>query len=313
MVDENDIVCVCKALGISRASFYRHRQPPSRVSQPCNKSLRMLSQFEQQAVVEVLGSEQFLGKAPAEIYTTLLNQGTYLCSIRTMYRILEQHPQLKEERRQASGSCNSKAYSLVTKPNQLWLWDIIKLNGPDRYTYYYLYIILDDFSRYVTGWKVARKESGSLVGQLIRDTCQNQQIKTSQLTLHSRRSSSIAPKSFDQLLFELGVTTNCSNSQIQNSNTFCNISFKALQDQVSLAKRFGSLEEAHSTCSQFFDWYNHQHYSQIRSLTPVVLHYGLTQKVLHNHQAVLSAAYQAHPERFVGHSPKPTALQFGRC
>lgn len=301
MAYENDIVSVCQALGISRASFYRHRQPSSGVNQSCNKSRKRLSQFEQQAVVEVLGSEQFLDKAPAEIYTTLLNQGTYLCSIRTMYRILEQHPQLKEERRQAGGSCNHKADSLVTKPNQLWSWDIIKLNGPDRYTYYYLYIILDHFSRYVTGWKVARKESGSLVGQLIHDTCQNQQIKTSQLTLHSGRSSSIAPKSFDQLLFELGVTTNCSHSQGQNSNTFCNIPFKDLQDQVSLAKRFGSLEEAHSICSQFFDWYNHQHHSQVRSLTPVVLHYGLTQKVIHHHQAVLSAAYQAHPERFVGY------------
>jgi len=290
MASENDIVSVCQALGISRASFYRHRQSCSEAKQSSAKSGRSLSHFEQQAVVEVLSSEKFLSKTPAEIYTALLNQGTYLCSTRTMYRILAQYPQLKEKRQQASISRNNKADSWVMRPNQLWSWEIIRLNGPDRYTFYYLYIILDDFSRYVTSWRVSQRESGALVGQLIHEACKNYQIKTSQLILHSGRSSSTTPQSFDQLLPKLGVSNSYSCSQAQSSNTFCDSQFKNLQEQPSLPNRFGSLEEAHNICSQFFHWHNHQHHSQIRGLTPVALYFNSTQRVSHPHQVALSTA-----------------------
>jgi len=293
MAREYDIVSVCQALGISRASFYRHRQPRSQVKQVCTKPERGLSPLEQQAVVEVLSSEQFLSKTPAQIYTALLNQGIYLCSTRTMYRILAHHPRLKEQRQQASVSQNNKVDSWVIRPNQLWSWEIIRLSGPDRHTFYYLYIILDGFSRYVVGWRVAQRESGSLIGQLIHETCKTYQIKTSQLVLRSERSSSTTPKSFEHLLSQLGVTHGYGCSQGQNSSSFCNSQLKNLQKhqkQPRLPGQFRSLEEAHNSCSQFFHWYNHQHYSQIRGLTPVALYFSSTQPVGHSHPLALSTA-----------------------
>jgi len=295
---------VCQALGVSRASFYRHHQLPPATNKLRSKPKRAFSQAEQQTVLKVLSSKRFVDKLPVEIYTTLLNEGTYLCSVRTMYRILAQEDDIRERRNHLRHSSYNKTDSLVTQPNQFWLWDIVKLPGPEQRAYFYLYVILDAFSRYVVEWKVARWESISLAGQLIKEACHKQQISRAQLTLHSDRISSKVSKSIDLLLSDLGVSKNLSHPYVSNDRPLPKAQFNNLYP-LAFPSYFKSIEEIRSFCQQFFDWYNNKHrHSAIKFLTPVTLHCSLAQHVSEHHQAVLTAAYQAHPERFVRQHPQ---------
>jgi len=296
----SSVSLVCQALGVGRASFYRHHQLPPATNKLRPKPKRSLSQAERQTVLKVLSSKRFVDKLPVEIYTTLLNEGTYLCSVRTMYRILAQEDDLIRHRRNhLRHSSYHKADSLVTQPNQLWLWDIVKLPGPDQRAYFYLYVISDAFSRYVVGWRVACWESISLAGQLIKEACQKQQISRAQLTLYSDRVSLRASKSIDLLLSDLGVSKNLSRHDLSNDKPLSKSQFNNLYPSA-FPSCFKSIEEIRSFCQKFFDWYNNKHrHSGIKFLTPVTLHYSLAQQVREHHQAVLTAAYQAHPERFV--------------
>lgn len=303
------IAAACEALGVSRASFYRQQQPRSIEPKPRPRPTRSLSQAEQQKVLEVLHSERFVDQSPAEVYATLLDEGIYLCSLRTMYRILAEHEEVRERRNQRRHPVYQKPQLLATGPNQLWSWDITKLPGPGKYTYFHLYVILDVFSRYVVGWMVAHRESEILAERLIRLTCQKQQIQPQQLTLHADRGSSMRSKTVALLLSDLGITKSHSRPHVSNDNPFSEAQFKTLKYQPQFPKQFGSIEDARTFCHPFFDWYNHDHHhSGIGWLTPAMLHYGQAEHVVQQRQQVLLAAYLAHPERFVQGQPSPPSV-----
>ncbi len=298
----------CRALGIPRASFYRSLGEEEQPSPPAPRPApaRALAPPERQAVLEQLHSERFQDKSPAQIYATLLDEGTYLCSIRTMYRILEQHKEVRERRNQLTHPSYQKPELLATSANQVWSWDITKLLGPAKWTYFYLYVILDIFSRYVVGWMVAPRESAALAKRLIGETCRQQGVAAGQLTLHADRGSSMRSKPVALLLADLGVTKSHSRPHVSDDNPFSESQFKTLKYRPEFPRRFGSIEDARAFCQRFFRWYNHEHHhSGIALLTPETLHYGRAEEVIQRRQQVLSQAYERNPERFVRARPRP--------
>jgi putative transposase len=304
----------CEALGIPRASYYRRIRPPAEPAvRPRKTPARALVPEERTAVLNALHSEHFADKAPAEVYATLLDEGQYLCSIRTMYRVLAAAGEVKERRDQLRHPAYKKPELLATAPNQVWSWDITKLLGPAKWTYFYLYVILDLFSRYVVGWMVADGESAALASQLIEETCRKQNIAPGQLTLHADRGSSMKSKSVAFLLSDLGVTKTHSRPHVSDDNPFSESQFKTLKYRPDFPERFGSIQDARAFCRDFFPWYNAEHrHSGIGLLTPQSVHYGTAADVVAARQRILLAAYDAHPERFVMKAPQapklPTAV-----
>jgi putative transposase len=296
----------CEALEVPRATFYRHMNPRKHKADRLNPPLAMSTQ-ERQAVIDELHSERFQDKAPLEVYATLLDEGRYLCSPRTMYRVLEtEHGGVKERRRHVQRPAYRKPELLATAPNQVWSWDITKLKGPAKWTYYYLYVIMDIFSRYVVGWMVAHREQQALAKRLIEQSCQKQQIRPDELTLHADRGSSMTSKAVAQLLADLGVTKSHSRPHVSNDNPFSEAQFKTLKYCPKFPQRFGCIEDGRSFCQDFFGWYNKEHrHSGIALMTPEQVHYGLAEKVRLHRAAVLTAAFEKHPNRFKGKKPVP--------
>ena len=305
-------VCqACDALTIARASFYRRRKPSqsARDDSPLARSSRALSQPEREVVRQTLYSERFVDKSPQQVYASLLDNGEYLCSVRTMYRILDEDNASKERRNQLTRPNYKKPELLATAPNQVWSWDITKLLGPQKWTYYYLYVILDIFSRYVVGWMLAHCEHRELPTRLIRETIEKQDVAEDQLVLHSDRGPSMTSHSVAQLLGTLGVTKSHSRPHVSNDNPFSESQFKTMKYRPDFPDRFGSYEDALTFCRQFFAWYNNEHYhSGIGLVTPAMFHHGQAQQIIAARQTTLLTAYTAHPERFVKGSPKPPQL-----
>ena len=300
---------LCQALGLPRATFYRSRNPPTPVQKPRPAPPRSLSRDERQRVLDTLDSDRFADQAPAQVYATLLDEGTYYCSPRTMYRILSDHRQVRERRDQLRHPSFSKPELLATAPNQVWSWDITKLRGPAKWTYFYLYVILDIFSRYVVGWMVAARESATLAHRLIDVTCQKQNILPGQLTVHADRGPSMRSKAVALLLADLGITKTHSRPYTSTDNPYSEAQFKTLKYCPQFPKTFGALQDARSFCQDFVTWYNTRHrHSGIALLTPETVHYGLAQRALQDRQAALDDAYNAHPERFVKKPPRVLAL-----
>ncbi len=298
----------CEALGISRATLYR-RRGGSKVKKPDKPSPRALTSEEKQQVLDVLHSERFIDKAPREVYATLLDEGRYLCSISTMYRILEGNGEVKERRDQLTHPAYKKPELLATGPNQVWSWDITKLLGPVKWTYYYLYVIMDIFSRYVVGWMIAPRESAWLAQNLIEQTCQKQGILPGELTIHADRGSSMTSKPVAFLLADLGITKTHSRPHTSNDNPFSESQFKTLKYRPDFPDRFLSIETARIFCQSFFPWYNYEHrHTGINLLTPEMLHYGQAQQILQARGRVLLTAYETHPERFVKGPPSPGSV-----
>lgn len=314
----------CAATGRAHASYYRaHTKQSSAQSDTftsANVELaapvrresaqpRALSVAEREHVVEVLNCERFIDMAPAAVYATLLDEGVYLCSESTMYRLLRERNQTGDRRRHATHPATVKPELVAHQPNSVWSWDITKLRGPAKWTYYYLYVILDIFSRYVVGWMVASRESKTLAERLIAQTIAAQHISASQLTLHADRGSSMTSKPVALLLADLGVTKSHSRPHTSNDNPFSKAQFKTLKYRPDFPERFGSIEAARMHCDRFFRWYNHEHkHSGIGLHSPANVHYGLADEI-HRHRAtVLDTAYSAHPERFVRKPPEPPAL-----
>jgi putative transposase len=268
-----------------------------------------LSQAEKVTVRQVLNSERFWDSSPRQVYATLLDEGTYLCHWRTMYRILDEHTEVRERRNQLQHPNYTKPELLATGPNQLWSWDITKLRGPAKWTYYYLYVILDVFSRYVVGWMIAERESASLARELIAASCTKQGIQREQLTLHADRGNSMHSKSVALLLADLGVTKTHSRPYVPNDNPYSEAQFKTLKYRPDYPDRFGSIADARCWARYFFQWYNHEHrHTGLGLMTPATVHYGQAQTVYGQRQQVLHAAYAAHPERFVRGLPTPPEL-----
>lgn len=306
------IKSACASLDVPRSGFYRtqarkNAPPLERRKRP--RPPRALSSDERQGVLDILHADRFTDKAPQEVYATLLDEGEYHCSISTMYRILDENQEVKERRNQLTHPVYQKPELLATAPNQVWSWDITKLLGPAKWTYFYLYVIMDIFSRYVVGWMIAPAESAALAEKLIKETCAKQNIEKGQLTIHADRGSSMRSRPVALLLADLGITKTHSRPYTSDDNPFSESQFKTLKYRPDFPDRFGCIEDSRSFCQAFFPWYNTEHHhSGIGLLTPEAVHYGLAKDVQQARSAVLLTAYEAHPERFVRKIPVPPSL-----
>jgi putative transposase len=300
----------CRVLGISRATLYRRRKPRTALSRRSSRRVpRRLSEAERAKVLDTLHADEFMDMAPAAIHATLLDRGLYLCSPRTMYRLLHENAEVRERRNQRRHPTYVKPELLATTPNQVWSWDITKLRGPTRGSYYALYVILDIFSRCVVAWTVADSEDALLAERLIGDACEKQGIVPGQLTIHADRGSSMTSRTVAVLLTELGVARSHSRPHVSDDNPFSESQFKTMKYRPEFPDRFGSLEDARAFCRAFFEWYNHKHrHSGIAMLPPALVHYGQADAALARRRTVLADAYLAHPERFPHGTPTPHAL-----
>jgi putative transposase len=298
----------CTALAVARPTYYRRRRPacPARVRP---RPPLALSASEEQAVLDALHSDRFIDQSPTEVYATLLDDEVYHCSARTMYRVLARHDELHERRRQLLRPAAVKPELLATAPNQVWSWDITKLLGPAKWTYFYLYVLMDIFSRYVVGWLIAERELAALARRLIAQSCVQQGIERDQLTVHSDRGPSMTSKLVAQLLADLGVTKTHSRPYTSNDNPFSEALFKTAKYRPEFPDSFGSLPAALAFGRLFFPWYNTEHrHSGIGFLTPEMVHYGQSAAVLQARAATLTCAFERHPERFKGRQPRPPRL-----
>jgi putative transposase len=305
----------CDAVGAAQAGYYRrHRQSlaPQRRATVAHRERdqpRALSQAERQAILDQLHSDRFVDVAPAEVWATLLDEGVYLGSISTFYRLLRQGGEMRERRRQATHPATVRPELVATAPNQVWSWDITKLRGSAKWTYYYLYVIVDIFSRYVVGWMVASGESAALAEVLIRQTVAKQGIGADQLTIHADRGSSMTSKPVAFLLADLGVTQSHSRPHVSDDNPYSEAQFKTLKYRPDFPGRFASIEAARLHCQVFFPWYNEEHrHTGLGLHTPADVQYGTAEAVRDKRGNVLDDAYRAHPERFVQKPPKPPKL-----
>ena len=305
---------LCAALNVPVATYYRAhpRTTTSRaavVRTPRAAPARALPSAERQRVLDVLHAPRFLDLAPAQVYATLLDEGTYHCSERTMYRVLAAQHEVRERRAQRRHPHYTAPELLATAPNQLWSWDITRLKGPMPWSWYHLYVILDVFSRYVVGWMVAPRESAVLAERLITASCERQGILRGQLTLHADRGSSMTSKPVALLLADLGVTKTHSRPHVSNDNPYSEAHFKTLKYRPDFPARFGSIEHARAHGTDFFPWYNTEHrHSGLGLHTPHDVHFGLAEDKRAARAVVLSAAYAATPERFVNRPPTPASL-----
>lgn len=305
----------CDAVGASQAGHYRrHRispapQRPAPIAHRDRPQPRALSDTERQAILNELHSQRFVDVSPAEVWATLLDEGVYLGSQSTFYRLLRQAGEVRERRAQATHPAKVKPELIAHAPGEVWSWDITKLRGPAKWTWYHLYVILDIYSRYVVGWMCASRESGPLAEVLIKQTLTKQGIQREQLTIHADRGSSMTSKPVAFLLADLGITQSHSRPHVSDDNPYSESQFKTLKYRPDFPDRFDSIEAARRHCQAFFAWYNEQHrHSGLGLHTPADVHYGTVEAVRDKRAGVLNAAYEAHPERFVRKPPEPPKL-----
>ena len=315
------VLPACEALCVDRASFYRYCPVLGPMDRECQAiadaitaippaaSPRALSPDERSTVLACLHEERFQDRSPAAVYATLLDEGVYHCSMRTMYRLLEEEGESGERRDQRTHPAYQKPELLASGHNQLWSWDITKLKGPAKWTYFYLYVIMDVFSRYIVGWMVAQRETADLAKRLIEETCGKQSIGTGQLTIHADRGSSMTSKPVAFLMADLGVTKSHSRPYVSDDNPYSESQFRTMKYRPEFPDRFGSIQDCRAFCQTFFAWYNDEHrHSGLGLLTPAMVHHGQAPLILAQRQEVLNAAFLAHPERFVRFAPRPTEL-----
>ena len=301
------VTAACQVLNIPRSSLYRARHPECKTPAPSRQRpepARALSVEEREEVRTVLNSERFQDQSPREVYATLLDEEEYLCHWRTMYRVLDEHEEVRERRNQLRHPIYVKPELLATGPNQLWSWDITKLRGPMAWTYYYLYVMLDVYSRYVVGWLLANRESADLAKELTAAAYTKQQIEPGRLTIHADRGSPMIAKSMALLMSDLGVNKSHSRPYVSDDNPYSEAQFRTLKYRPDYPDRFGSLTDARQWSQRFFTWYNQEHHhTSLNLLTPADVHYGRAEEKLAQRQVVLLRAYDAHPERFVNGPP----------
>ena len=302
------IAPTCAALEMPRSSYYRDRQPRPALK-PRPKPARALTAEDQQGVLGVLHEPRFVDLAPAQVYATLLDEDRYLCSERTLYRVLAANNEVRERRNQLRHPHYAAPQLLATRPNELWSWDITRLLGPTKWTYYYLYVLLDVFSRYVVGWTVAQRELATIAEQLIAESCARQGIEPGRLTVHADRGPAMISKPVAFLLADLGVTKTHSRPHVSNDNPFSEAQFKTLKYRPDFPGNFGSIEHARQHGQDFFPWYNTEHHHVGLGLfTPHDVHHGLAAAKREQRALVLAEAYARHPERFPNGCPLPRPL-----
>lgn len=302
----------CAAVGISRTHFYRNRKPkPQPPATPARRPgrARSLTPAQQEQIVLELNSERFLDCAPRQVWATLLDEGIYLCSWRSMYRLLKQHDQVRERRNVRRHPKYIRPELAASGPNQVWTWDITYLKGEVRGHFYYLYVVIDLYSRLVIGWMVADRECAELARRLLEQSYKKHGVQPGQLTIHADRGAPMKSKSVHQLLSDLDVRASHSRPRVSNDNPFSEAGFKTMKYSPDFPARFASLAEAEAFCRNYFAWYNQEHYhTGIALLTPAQVHYGEAQGVLARRQATLDQAFAAHPERFGQRRPQVALL-----
>jgi putative transposase len=315
LVPDVGVARACRVMNIDRSLVYRQRTAARHlVAQPVPPRGRprpplALSDIERWCVLDALNSERFANCSPRQTYATLLDEGVYLGSVRTMYRLLAGADQVRERRRQLTHPSYTRPELLAVQPNEVWSWDITKLRGPGKGTYFHLYVILDIFSRYVVGWMIAPRESAELAEMLIADTVTGQNIEPGCLTLHADRGTSMRSKTVAALLVDLEVVKTHSRPYVSNDNPFSESHFKTFKYRPDFPDRFGCIEDARAHCQTFFAWYNTEHrHSGIALMTPHTVHYGGAPELTRTRCATLDAAFLAHPERFRNVAPRPPEL-----
>ena len=298
---------MCTALGVPKASYYRRLN--SSAIRARRVPARALRAQERQAVLDALHEPRFVDLSPGQVHAQMLDEGRYLCSERTMYRILESAGEVKERRNQRRRPVYTKPELVAMAPNQVWSWDITKLRGPEKWSYYYLYVVIDIFSRYVVGWMLVDCESAALANRLISESCENERIQPNQLTVHADRGSAMKSKNLAMLYADLGVTKTHSRPSVSDDNPFSESQFKTLKYRPDFPDRFGCIEDARAYCRRFFNWYAFEHrHSGIGMVTPEQMHHGRAEATRAARSQVLLAAYSEHPERFPHGPPAPAAL-----
>lgn len=307
---EVGIAAACRAVEVSRATWYRRRQRAAATTAPEDRRRppRQLSDEERDRVLEVLCSDEFIDRSPRAVYATLLERGTYLCSIRTMYRILAERAAVRERRNQRNHPEYAVPICCARGPNALWSWDITKLAGPRR-TWFSLYVVLDVYSRFVVSWLLARRESSFLATRLIEQAIHTHAIDPSRLTIHADRGAPMTAKSTAQFMADLGIVRSHSRPRVSNDNPFSEAQFKTLKYCPQYPGAFAGYESAKTWCASFFQWYNHEHrHDGIGLFTPADVYTGRHLELTRVRQRTLDRAYAAHPERFVRGRPKPPAV-----
>lgn len=315
LAQEIAVTAACEAFGFARSSLYRLRQEPTPKAETprSNPHHRALSERERAQVLDTLHSERFQDSPPRQVWATLLDEGDYLCSVSTMYRLLKEQGESHERRDQRTHPTYTRPELVATASNQLWSWDITWLRGPQRLDYYYLYVILDVFSRYRVpsgrGWMVAEEESGDLAHRLIAETCRKWAIQPDTLTLHADRGAPMTSKPVGQLLEDLGVGKSHSRPYTSNDNPYSEAQFKTMKYRPDYPDRFQDMEQARAWAAPFFDWYNNEHrHSSLGLMTPAMVHFGRSSQVTDQRAQVLQTTYERHPERFVKGLPQPPRL-----
>ncbi len=299
----------CDALGMPRSSHYAAHRPRVRQErQPAPPPPRTLTLAERETVRQTLNSDRFADQAPREVYAALLDEGRYLCSVPTMYRILAENQEVQERRNQLRHPIYPKPCLVATGPNQVWTWDITKLPGPVKWTYFCLYVVLDLFSRFVVGWLIAQRESATLAEQLLAESYVHQGLAPGQLAVHSDRGGPMIAKPLGMLFDALGITPSLARPRTPDDNPYSEAQFKTVKYHPTFPNRFGDLRDARAWGQRLFHWYNYEHHhTALGLMTPAAMHLGQAPALLLDRQRVLAAAYAIHPERFVRGLPRPLA------
>jgi len=305
------VAAACRLFGRSRAGHYRDTKLPvyGPVRPRVKGSPRALDDAERQTVLDVLHSERFCDAAPAQVWATLLDEDTYLCSISTMYRILHANHEVRDRRNPAQHPALVKPELVATAPNQVWSWDITKLAGPQKWQWFHLYVIIDVFSRYIVGWHVATRETAALAQAMIKTSIEEHDVPAGQLTLHADRGTSMTSKPVAFLLADLGVTRSHSRPHVSNDNPYSEAHFKTLKYSPTFPANFDNLIQARDFCTKFFEHYNNHHrHSGIAFHTPADVHHHRAADTRQQRQSALDTAYHHHPERFVRQPPQAPTL-----
>jgi putative transposase len=297
----------CRALDIPRSTGYRWRfGPVFGPRRPRPSPARALSELECQDVLSVLYSERFVDQAPRTVCAKLLDEDQrYLCSPRTMYRLLQAQNAAPERRAVRSHPTYKKPELLATGPNQVWTWDVTWLRGPVRYKYYPLYVIIDLYSRLNPGWLLAHEENGEHAARLIEETCKRQGVERNSLTVHADRGPVPTGKTVNQLFIDMDIAPSFSRPRVSNDNPFSEAQFRTMKYGPEYPDRFAGYDDARNFCKKFFPWYNNDHrHSGIAYFTPADVHYGRVQMLLAQRQTAMNKAYERTPERFPNGAPK---------
>lgn len=307
MASEGETVAwLASVLSLSRSSLYRSPSSRKRRGQRVDSKPRnALDKSEKDRIIAVLNSDEYIEDSPYQVVSKLLDRGEWLCSVRTMYRILKERNQSRDRRNQRRHPSFQKPVLVAHQPNKVWSWDITRLPGPYKGNYFYLYVMLDIYSRYVVGWMVSDKENAELAQHFIRETLRKWKLEKSGLTIHSDRGSPMTAADTVELIGLLGLSQSLARPRTSDDNAFSEAQFKTLKYHRFFKAWYESTEDASECLEKFFGWYNTEHrHINLGLMTPETVHYGRDKAVAKKRAEVLKLAFEAYPERFSKSGPR---------